>query len=960
MDLGADLLGERQGVRPLATYSRPARFSTFVFASMRLKIRTAAMTQASSSRDPLELERLAEELAERELRSPRSKDFYSEQEHDLPAYIPLSHGNPNLSAENFDVEAFLLSRSYTSLPDLRAELRDYLAVLKEELVKLINDDYEAFISLSTDLRGEGTRLEKLKSPLAGLRSEVLESRNELQRIQDAVQLKLQKRSNLREEKAFLHLLLKISESVTRLESLLLIATPSEDEQNSTEFSVGTLKGSTRAGHHEDSLDDRSRTNRAKHLSRVAAEYTQLLYHVSKAKSDTCAFVDECQWRIDRIRSTLSSDLDYLFSTTVRALTDSKLLGKDHRPSSESEKAKLITDVTECLRTYDSLGLWRDAEEVLRRDVIHEFVKKTIHPAALSTPHSPLVPHTPFPASRQPSQGPDTFIPLRTPYTPFTAFASKQNPFEMSFEAGGVSAIHAHLLDDSDDPLAGLYNQILKFVERDMKRIMEVAEKVSVKNGLPQSTSKGEARAHLLGPSAPSKSQTSQDKDSKFEIMANVVWAELGKAIMEELGHVVFAVGKPDEFRKHHETTQAFIRSLEFLAPSVQAVKAMRAHPIYNAFERRWQLPVYFQLRWKEIVIKLEESLAVTRLERTPGKAPFATAQGAATWEAISSCWSAQIFIPELGHRFWKLTLQLLSRYKLWMENSLPPIDASFRSAGAGSAVERRGNMSASSASGTTRAGTPTIPAEAAPPESVAADEALVAQLAIAITDIKAVETQVWKLWHEELSIMLPDTSAVTEGDNASLEDALRHSLSKFLSIIPPLSGQIIHILSRRGCDALLPMRSIPSQFRAMSSSKRLPTEPSHFVSLIFRPLKAFFGIGAMDGPAAELKGELLASYTEEVFEAIAQRYIYFLTAMKKTEESLRRLKKGKKSTFSLFGGGAGKDDEGRADEEKIRAQMILDVEAFGKDAASLGVAVDNSATYQALKDLAHSSLAEDS
>lgn len=105
-------------------------------------------------------------------------------------------------------------------------------------------------------------------------------------------------------------------------------------------------------------------------------------------------------------------------------------------------------------------------------------------------------------------------------------------------------------------------------------------------------------------------------------------------------------------------------------------------------------------------------------------------------------------------------------------------------------------------------------------------------------------------------------------------DALRHTLSRLLSIIPPLSGQIIHILARRGCDALLPMRSIPSQFRAMSSSKKLPTEPSHFVSLIFRPLKAFFGIGSVDGPAVILKDELLVSYAEEVFEAVAQRYVY--------------------------------------------------------------------------------------
>lgn len=84
-----------------------------------------------------------------------------------------------------------------------------------------------------------------------------------------------------------------------------------------------------------------------------------------------------------------------------------------------------------------------------------------------------------------------------------------------------------------------------------------------------------------------------------------------------------------------------------------------------------------------------------------------------------------------------------------------------------------------------------------------------------------------------------------------------------------------------------------------------------------------------------------------------RRYVYYLSAMKKTEESLRRLKKGKKATFSLFGtSNPGKDDEGR-DEERIRTQMIHDVDAFGKDAQSLGVELDSSESYQALKDMVY-------
>lgn len=216
-----------------------------------------------------------------------------------------------------------------------------------------------------------------------------------------------------------------------------------------------------------------------------------------------------------------------------------------------DKTKSVADVLECLRTYDVLGLWREAEEIIRRNVVDSFVKKVhnmifdsafdlrihpsnqnIFPAALHVPHSPLIPQTPIPMGpRSPVPPYTASLAPRTPYTPFTAFASKQDPFALKM-------LQVQLLDESLGPLASLYNRIIKFVERDLKKLAESAEAICVKSG-----SRKPRTLPLHNPSS------TQEPRKGFEIMANVVWAEIGQAIMDELGSVVFAAGKTDEFRK---------------------------------------------------------------------------------------------------------------------------------------------------------------------------------------------------------------------------------------------------------------------------------------------------------------------------------------------------------------------------------------------------------------------------
>lgn len=62
--------------------------------------------------------------------------------------------------------------------------------------------------------------------------------------------------------------------------------------------------------------------------------------------------------------------------------------------------------------------------------------------------------------------------------------------------------------------------------------------------------------------------------------------------------------------QNYQTTISFIQRFESLCSTVADIHRLRSSPAYIDFMKKWQLPVYFQLRFKEIATKYEESLSV--------------------------------------------------------------------------------------------------------------------------------------------------------------------------------------------------------------------------------------------------------------------------------------------------------------------------------------------------------------
>lgn len=82
-----------------------------------------------------------------------------------------------------------------------------------------------------------------------------------------------------------------------------------------------------------------------------------------------------------------------------------------------------------------------------------------------------------------------------------------------------------------EPLADLYNRILLFISQDCGVLLDIAERT-----LGRST----VLPGLL---------EEKRKKAGYEVLTNVVWEEVAMRLMAELGHVVFAAGRPSIFHR---------------------------------------------------------------------------------------------------------------------------------------------------------------------------------------------------------------------------------------------------------------------------------------------------------------------------------------------------------------------------------------------------------------------------
>ncbi|XP_032955611.1 conserved oligomeric Golgi complex subunit 2 [Rhinolophus ferrumequinum] len=459
-----------------------------------------------------------------------------------------------------------------------------------------------------------------------------------------------------------------------------------------------------------------------------------------------------------------------------------------------------------------------------------------------------------------------------------------------------------VVESRPDGLQTMYKKLLEFVPHHCRLLREVT---------------GGAISSEKGNTVPG-----------YDFLVNSVWPEIVRGLEENLPSL-FNPGDPDAFHKKYTISMNFLRTFERQCGSQASVKRLRAHPAYHSFNNKWNLPVYFQLRFREIAVSLEAALTDV-LEDAPAGSSFCLLASHRTWSSLQRCWSDAMFLPSLAHRLWRLTLQILARYSVFVnELILRPISNESAKDIKNPVVTGSKDPSVTQGNSEDQGGGPS---ESKPAASVSST-----QLVYVVADLDRLQEQLPEL----LETIKPKLEMIGFKNFSSVSAALADSQLSLSACVPPLSSRIVRDLSESCFSYLKSALEVPRLYRR--TNKEVPTTASSYVDSALKP---FYQL--QSGHKDKLKQALIQQWLEDALSESTQKYCEtvsdILHSVRKMEESLKRLKQARKTTSPNPGGSGG----GMSDDDKIRLQLALDVEYLGEQIQKLGLQSKDIKSFPAL------------
>ncbi|QDS68890.1 hypothetical protein FKW77_007717 [Venturia effusa] len=253
----------------------------------------------------------------------------------LPYPTPLPRSA--FLSPQFNASAYLstLHNRHQTLSDLRAELRTRSQTLAKELLDLVNNEYQAFLTLGSDLQGGEEKVEEVRVGVLGFVKGVGGVKEAVVARKELVAGLVKEREKIRDEKEFALNLVEINTRLGELEEGLAVTSHGSPEEDISD---------------EESDDDEDEGGQTVlgvgRLERLVHSYLSILQLI-EVTDPAHPFLVKQEERLIRIKNTLLLDL----GTSLRQAKSIGLLAK----------GKLLKIVS----LYGALDEAKEAIKVLR-------------------------------------------------------------------------------------------------------------------------------------------------------------------------------------------------------------------------------------------------------------------------------------------------------------------------------------------------------------------------------------------------------------------------------------------------------------------------------------------------------------------------------------------------------------------------------------------------------------------
>lgn len=459
-------------------------------------------------------------------------------------------------------------------------------------------------------------------------------------------------------------------------------------------------------------------------------------------------------------------------------------------------------------------------------------------------------------------------------------------------------------------------------------------------------------------------------DREVDLVTDGVWVPICTALMADAGikMAIFSPGIATILQSNYKALDAFLSELAgrllkggegkltgsyedgqneeplsklYYCPEVTknmirlAQRRIYLHPQTAEFSKKWNLPIYYQLRFGDSCQRFNTSLTKTqkegwvadvfggspeRLDSLKQETGLDLNLFVDLYDIISEFWSPRVYLRPLSHRFLRGVVQMVGRTTAFVRDGLEgKIQFGEEPKVALDSNQENGNDESGDVIHSIAK-----PSHTAPAPFYWNDRIEV--VAAVSWDLTVLES---KLTHEYLDLVgdAMASSDATDGEKDELKMLAKEVLSEASGQISPIilkawNEIIVEFLTKRCCQPLAAVKGVAATYRM--TNRPPPTQASPFVATILRALKEFDTEFRHRTPP-----QVGVRWKNVVVNTVSLRYSMaveeLIATVQRTEVAMQR-RKSKRTSVG-----------GMSDGEKVKLQLLLDYQEFAKSVQDVGI-----------------------